>query len=278
MENEKMNTPIPERKPDFNAVFSDTTLPAAAGSDVAVIVDQPNPPQTNEAAGVPGSSLLPMLFIGYLFYRYVKGAKIASAAKARADDDEDVVNGIVSSVIDGSYYKGLSNDDFGNAAAGINLAKDERILFAAPSKYYRDRVIKHYEGRSAGTTIRLAGMPIRLGASKGRPIDVRETIFESDGVFVLTTRAVYFNGNKKSVRILLGKIISYKGEADHVVIQRDAETAYPQRFTVPGSQALIVEALLDDATTGVTASKISMVVDHEDDVTPEMTLAMRDAN
>lgn len=271
-----MNTPIPERKPDFNAILSDTTLPAA-GSDVAVMVDQPTLPQTNEHAGVPGSSLLPVLFVGYLFYRYVKGTKIASAAKARADD-ESVVNGIVSSVIDGSYYKGLSNDDFGNAAAGINLAKDERILFAAPSKYYRDRVIKHYEGRSVGTTIRLAGVPIRLGASKGRPIDVRETIFESDGVFVLTTRAVYFNGNKKSLRILLGKIVSYKGEADHVVIQRDAETAYPQRFTVPGSQALIVEALLDDATTGVTASKLSMAVDHEDDVTPELALTMRDAN
>lgn len=271
-----MNTPIPERKPDFNAILSDPTLPAA-GSDVAVMVDQPTLPQTNEDAGVPGGSLLPVLFVGYLFYRYVKGTKIASAAKARADD-ESVVNGIVSSVIDGSYYKGLSNDDFGNAAAGINLAKDERILFAAPSKYYRDRVIKHYEGRSAGTTIRLAGMPIRLGASKGRPIDVRETIFESDGVFVLTTRAVYFNGNKKSVRILLGKIVSYKGEADHVVIQRDAETAYPQRFTVPGSQALIVEALLDDATTGVTASKLSQAVDHEDDVTTEMVLTMRDAN
>lgn len=271
-----MNTPIPEKKPDFNAILSDTALPAV-GSEAVVMVDQPTQPIRQDGSGMPGGPLLPVLFVGYLFYRYVKGAKIASTAKTRADD-ERLVNGVVSSVIDGSYYKGLSNDDFGNAAAGINLAKDERILFAAPSKYYRDRVVKHYEGRSAGTTIRLAGVPIRLGASKGKPIDVRETIFESDGVFVLTTRAVYFNGNKKSVRILLGKIVSYKGEADHVVIQRDAETAYPQRFTVPGSQALIVEALLDDATTGVTASKLSMAVDHEDDVTSELVLTMRDAN
>lgn len=274
-----MNAPIPVRKPDFSAIFSRSPIPAAdTGS--ATMAEQPIVAQRTdqEHQSYPGAGLLPVIFIGYLFYRRVKNSKISKKADKTDAEDLSLAMDAAASVASGEYYRNIRNDFFGSSADGVNLQKGEVILFATRSSYYRDRVIKHYSGRSVGTTVKVGGMPIRFGASKGKPVDVRETIHESDGVFILTNKAVYFNGDKKSLRILLGKIVSYRAEEDYITIQRDAETAYPQKFTIPFKSAIVVERLLDDAVEGVVADKMQIDDNGESDVSPEMVLTMRDSH
>lgn len=262
-----MYAPIPSKKPDFSAIFTDQQVPASGATQSVASVEQPVAAQEQHADGIPGAGLLPIMAIGYLFYRRVKKSK---AVKEAAD-----LRLAIEAIDSGDYYRDISSHSFGAAAEGINLSKGEVILFATRSQYYRDRVTKHYSGRSVGITLRVAGMPLRFGASKGTPVDVRETIHVSDGIFVLTNKSVYFNGDKKSLRILLGKIVSYRADKDTIVIQRDAETAYPQRFVIPFG-SVVVERLLDDAVSGVVADMVSVSA-ASDDVSPEMVLAMGDA-
>lgn len=271
-----MYAPIPSKKPDFSAIFTDQQVPASGATQSVASVEQPVAAQERHADGIPGAGLLPIMAIGYLFYRRVKKSKIVKDASVKEAADLRLAIEVINSIDSGDYYRDISSNSFGAAAEGINLSKGEIILFATRSQYYRDRVTKHYSGRSVGTTLRVAGMPLRFGASKGKPIDVRETILESDGTFVLTNKAVYFNGDKKSLRILLGKIVSYRADKDTIVIQRDAETAYPQRFAIPFRGSVVVERLLDDAVSGVVADMVSVSA-ASDDVSPEMVLAMGDA-
>lgn len=252
---------IPERKPSFDSIVDN-----ALGQIIPVV---------EQAGGIDWSQLIGWGVIAlsasmYLAARVLK-AKTKAEVKESSDSDK-----IIDMISNGRYYKEMMNNNpWGHLVDGVNLAKGEVVLYACRSSYLRDRVIKHYKGKSAGLGFRvMKGVNFRVGASKGVPVDVRETIHESDGVFILTNRAIYFKGDKKSLRILHGKIVHFESDGKYITVNRDAVTAYPQHFSIAGA-ADIVERLMADVMEGVDFASYD---GRTESVDAELSMAMMESD
>ena len=59
-----------------------------------------------------------------------------------------------------------------------------------------------------------------------------EMVHVDPGQMALTTRHIYFSGERKSHRIRYDKIVAFRPHADGLGIQRDAASAKPEVFTL----------------------------------------------
>ena len=141
-----------------------------------------------------------------------------------------------------------------NVTLPFKLQRNEVWLFAMNNVPYSEvRTQRRIEGRSAGTSVRVAkGVSMRVGASRGTPVE-RDILTErGTGLFALSTKHVYFNGSR-SFRIPMGKIVSAQVIRRGVEIVRDRASAQPEFFGLaPDDAAFVVDLihLLPDVDFG----------------------------
>jgi len=125
-----MYAPIPSKKPDFSAIFTDQQVPASGATQSVASVEQPVAAQERHADGIPGAGLLPIMAIGYLFYRRVKKSKIVKDASVKEAADLRLAIEVINSIDSGDYYRDISSNSFGAAAEGIK-SLESAVAFAA---------------------------------------------------------------------------------------------------------------------------------------------------
>ena len=97
--------------------------------------------------------------------------------------------------------------------------------------YLQTVVRRERRGSSHGLSIRVArGVYYRPSTFRSRPIEWEETVHADTGLLGLTTKHIYFAGNRKKFRVRYDRIVSFEPYQDGFGIMRDAQTAKPQTF------------------------------------------------
>lgn len=114
----------------------------------------------------------------------------------------------------------------------FNLVKSESLVWLFKDVAYHElRTRTHYEGKSAGVSIRIAkGVYYRTSSFTGHPVETIHAVRVDTGFLGATTKHVYFSGPMKSFRVPYTKIVNFTKYSDGIGIQRDAMTAKPQTF------------------------------------------------
>lgn len=117
-------------------------------------------------------------------------------------------------------------------ALPFNFQKSETLVWAFTNvAYYEERSRRHYVGGSHGVSFRIAkGVYYRIGSFKGYPVETQEKVRVDTGILAVTTKHIYFGGERKSFRVPYNKIVSFTPYSDGIGIQRDASSAKPQIF------------------------------------------------
>ena len=115
----------------------------------------------------------------------------------------------------------------------FRFMKSEHLIYVFPHVGYAEmRVKREITGRSAGTSVRVAkGVNVRVGASRGTPVESDEIVSRGTGIMAVTTKHIYFNG-ERSFRIRFDKIVSVEQLRDAVGVTRDRASALPEYFIV----------------------------------------------
>ena len=128
----------------------------------------------------------------------------------------------------------------------FKLQKNEQWLLAADNVFYAEmRTKREIHGRSTGASFRvMKGMSIRTGASRGTPVETDELTSRGRGVFAISTKHVFFNG-ERSFRIALNKIVSAQGiPSMGLEIVRDRASAQPEYFGMDDEDAEFMARLI----------------------------------
>ena len=97
--------------------------------------------------------------------------------------------------------------------------------------YLETVVRRERRGTSHGVSIRVAkGLYYSPRQFRSRPIEWEETVHTDTGTLGLTTKHVYFAGNRKKFRVRYDRIVSFEPYDDGFGLMRDAQTAKPQTF------------------------------------------------
>lgn len=116
----------------------------------------------------------------------------------------------------------------------FNLMKSESLVFAFPDvRYFEDKTKRERVGGSMGTSVRVvSGFYVRNSRFRSRTEETEVTEHVDTGVLGLTTKHIYFSGQRKKFRVRYDKIVSFDYYRDGLGITRDALTAKPQKFVV----------------------------------------------
>lgn len=114
----------------------------------------------------------------------------------------------------------------------FNFLKSENLIWAFRDvSCYEEKIHREYVGGSSGVSVRIAkGISYRVGSHRGTPVESSEIALIDSGIMAVTTKHVYFQGQKKAFRIRFNKIVSITPYSDGVGIQRDAISAKQQLF------------------------------------------------
>ena len=118
----------------------------------------------------------------------------------------------------------------------FKFLKSEYLLYVFPNVGYAEQRIKReIVGRSAGTSVRVArGVSIRVGQSRGTPVERDEVVDRGVGTMAITTKHLYFAG-ERTFRIRFSRIVSVQAMQNAVEVTRDRASGLSEYF------------LLDDA-------------------------------
>ena len=133
-----------------------------------------------------------------------------------------------------------------NISVPFRLLKNERWILAADGVMYAEmRTKREIQGRSAGASFRVAkGVSLRTGRSRGTPVETDVLTARGSGIFALSTRHVYFHG-ERSFRISLGKIVSVQSTPTMgLEIVREPASAQPEYFGLPREDAEFIASLI----------------------------------
>ena len=144
--------------------------------------------------------------------------------------------------------------DIQNTSVPFKLQRTEKMILAIEGVPYAEmRVKREIQGRSAGASVRIArGMSVRVGASRGTPVETDVLTPRGTGLFGLSTKHLFFNG-ERTFRIPLGKIVSAQVVNVGLEIVRDRASAQPEFFGLSEDGAEFVADLihaLEDADFG----------------------------
>lgn len=117
----------------------------------------------------------------------------------------------------------------------FRFMKSEYPLYIFPQvAYLEKRVKREIKGRSAGTSVRvMKGVSVRLGQSKGTPVETDVIENRGIGILGITTKHLYFHGDR-IFRIRFDKIVSIERADQNVVgVTRDRVKALPEYFVLP---------------------------------------------
>ena len=128
--------------------------------------------------------------------------------------------------VDWSHYEPLP----------FKFLKSEHLIYVFPSVGYAEqRVKREIVGRSAGTSIRVArGAYIRVGQSRGTPVERDEIVDRGVGTMAVTTKHLYFSG-ERTFRIRFSRIVSVQAMRDAVEVTRDRASGLSEYFMVAPS-------------------------------------------
>ena len=111
------------------------------------------------------------------------------------------------------------------------LMKSEKVVHTAWVDFYEERTRTSYVGGSDGVSIRVAkGAYYRTSGFKGERIQEHEMELIDSGLFALTTKHIYFHGDRKSFRTRLDRIVAIEPFEDGIGIRKEGTTARPQIF------------------------------------------------
>ena len=116
----------------------------------------------------------------------------------------------------------------------FNLQKSETLVWAFPLvDYYQEKTQTSYVGGSHGLSVRVArGVYYRMGSFRGDPVETSYMLFIDKGWLGITTKHIYFAGDRRSFRVAYGKIVSVRPYSDGIRVYRDGISAKPQAFVV----------------------------------------------
>ena len=172
--------------------------------------------------------------------------------------------------------------DSGNLPRGINFIveggelpfkfqKSEHLLWVFSSVEYLEQTTRRaIEGRSAGVSVRVAkGVSVRIGQSRGTPVEYDEVVTRGIGLLAVTTKHVYFKGDRRSLRIPFGKIVSVElvsveRPSDGVGITRDRASGHSEFFVVgPEDAKFACNLILSVPSVEISAdSEVVTVMEH----------------
>ena len=128
--------------------------------------------------------------------------------------------------VDWSHYEPLP----------FKFLKSEHLLYVFPNvRYAEQRIKREIVGRSTGTSVRVArGVSVRLGQSRGTPVERDEIVHRGAGTMAVTTKHVYFSG-ERTFRIRFSRIVSVQAMRDAVEVTRDRASGLSEYFMLDPS-------------------------------------------
>ncbi|MCY3957085.1 MAG: hypothetical protein OXG65_02215 [Chloroflexi bacterium] len=113
----------------------------------------------------------------------------------------------------------------------FKFLKSEHLIYVFPNVGYAEQRIKReIVGRSAGTSVRVArGVSVRVGQSRGTPVERDEIVHRGVGVMAVTTKHLYFAG-ERTFRIRFSRIVSVQAMRDAVEVTRDRVSGLSEYF------------------------------------------------
>ena len=114
----------------------------------------------------------------------------------------------------------------------FNLMKSEEMVWVLTDVDYLEVVTRRERrGASQGLSIRIArGVYYRPSSFRSRTVEWEETKKVDRGLLGLTTKHLYFAGEKRKFRVRYDRIVTFEPYDDGLGIMRDAQTAKPQSF------------------------------------------------
>lgn len=114
----------------------------------------------------------------------------------------------------------------------FNLMKSEHLVWRIDDVDYHEVVTRRERrGTSHGLSIRIAkGLYYRPGMFRSQFHEWEETVHVDTGLLGITTKHLYFHGQRKRFRIRYDRIVSFDAYNDGIGVMRDAQTAKPQSF------------------------------------------------
>lgn len=128
--------------------------------------------------------------------------------------------------VDWSHYQPLP----------FKFLKSEYLLYVFPNVGYAEQRIKReIVGRSAGTSVRIAkGVSVRVGQSRGTPVERDEVVNRGVGIMAITTKHLYFSG-ERTFRIRFSRIVSVQAMRNAVEVTRDRASGLSEYFLLEPS-------------------------------------------
>ncbi len=114
----------------------------------------------------------------------------------------------------------------------FNLMKSEQLVWLMDDVDYHEVVVRRERrGTSHGLSIRVAkGLYYRPGMFRSQFHEWEETVHVDTGLLGITSKHLYFHGQRKRFRIRYDRIVSFDAYNDGIGVMRDAQTAKPQSF------------------------------------------------
>lgn len=128
---------------------------------------------------------------------------------------------------------GMERPTIGDALPAYpDAKKGEMTIWTFPNvRYLEEKTHKHYEGRSAGVSVRVAkGVSIRTGQFRGHLVEQNTLDPVDRGSLTITTQRLHFAGAHKAFKLFYTKLALIEPHADGLKIIRDSPTARPQVF------------------------------------------------
>lgn len=168
------------------------------------------------------------------------------AARERVESQRIILGALADGKVVEEYSRELDRifPDF-------KLGKTESLLYVFPGVRYLERVTRRrVEGRSAGTSVRvMKGVSVRVGASRGTPVEYEEVVERGAGDLAVSTRHVFFRGDRRSFRIHMNKVVSVGCGDDFVEVVRDRASGLPEYFVgLSVTDARFAAELIDSVT------------------------------
>lgn len=101
----------------------------------------------------------------------------------------------------------------------LKLKKGEKVVFKQEVELLEPRAIRVYKAGYAGTTIKLAGKPFRIGGAKGHSESHYETKVIDNGTLFLSDKRLIYTGQTKNYDIEYQRVLNIEYFPDGFKIQ-----------------------------------------------------------
>ena len=116
--------------------------------------------------------------------------------------------------------------------AGFRFMKSEAPIWSFDHvSYITSKTRVRYTGGSRGVSFRVAkGVYMRTGGFRGERITEEERTHADEGQLVITTKHLYFKGDRHRFRVRHDRVVSYEPLEDGFELTRDRANARPEGF------------------------------------------------